>query len=294
MTNKSEANFDWFKLICSTDAIIGPNPNNIEKCRFCGKGFSTTDFSQRTHIVSESLGNRGVISTDECNDCNNYFSRIEQDFFTVNKYFLILDNITGKKGNSPCFNQGNFKFYNNGEHLVIQVPASEKKPILRNLSKGLLKIERIGNNDKFIPRNVYKSLVKFALSILPIERMYSFDKTLEWIRGRQIEDNKLSFPAVFHSIVSSSSSPIIQTFIQATTNYELPFAWGIFQCASIRYYFVIPYAGNWECDLSNLNTLKKFLLLISNYDNPSNLTKDDFSSTDLHRVKFETDIKIES
>ena len=31
MTNKREANFDWFKLICSSDAIIGPNPNNIEK-----------------------------------------------------------------------------------------------------------------------------------------------------------------------------------------------------------------------------------------------------------------------
>lgn len=294
MQNKCEANYDWFKLACSSDAIIGPSGNNIEKCRFCGKIYTPSDFSQRTHVVSESLGNRGVVSSDECDECNNYFSHIEQDFFTANKYFLILDDIVGKNGNSPCFNQGNFKFYNTGEHLVIQVPKSEEKPIMRNLSKGHLIIERMGNNDKFRPRNVYKSLVKYAMSILPIDRLSPFCKTLDWIRGKQNEDGSLCLHTVFHSIVSPSTTPIIQTFIQSTTNYELPYAWGIFQCASIRYYFIIPYAGEWECNLSNNDTLKKFLLLIFNHDEPTNLTSDDFSSSNLHRVKFETHIKIES
>lgn len=293
MEDRNYASFDWYQLVCSSKALIGPNINSIKCCRFCKKPYSPQAFSQRTHIVSESLGNRGMISTDECNDCNNLFSRIEQDFFIANKYFLILDNIIGKNGNSPCFDQGNFKFYNSGEHLVIQVPSSEKKPILRSIKNGQLLIERMGNNDKFRPINVYKSLVKYALSILPSEKLIFFNNTVEWIRENDNHNAKICLPPVFHTVVSPTKFPVIKTFIHTSSDVKIPFAWGVFQCASIKYFFIIPFTHEWFYDNSDLEYLKNFLFLIYNNENPPNLTQDDMNSYDLYRVKFGTDIKIE-
>lgn len=292
--NNNSVEYSWFNLSCIGENVIGQPADSVKFCRFCKKPYKPEDFSQRSHVVSESLGNKAVISSDECNSCNNHFSKIEQDFFIFNKYFLILDNIKGKNNTSPCFNQGNFKFYNSGNTIVYQVPSSEMKPIMKGLNNGCLHIERMGNNDKFRPLNVHKALVKFAISILPISYLHPFDETIHWLNIDGPLSSGICLPPVFHTIVDPVSSPTIKVHIQTSQNHSLPYAWGEFQCASIKYIFVLPFTSHWDFDFSNAENMLKYGKLITQITSMPNITRDDLSSYELHRVKLDTNILIES
>lgn len=69
------------------------------KCRFCGKPSGDTTFKMLAHALPEFIGNRTLISNDECDICNERFSRTIEDHFA--KYLGLsrtLNQIRGKKG----------------------------------------------------------------------------------------------------------------------------------------------------------------------------------------------------
>lgn len=52
--------------------------------------------SKKSHAISEALGNKRIISIEECDDCNNKFSMsIEPD---IVKYFSLHRNYWSIKG----------------------------------------------------------------------------------------------------------------------------------------------------------------------------------------------------
>lgn len=73
---------------------IGPVTNR--RCRYCG---SSGPFRKVAHAVPELIGNRTIISNDECDGCNERFARSLEDH--LGKFLLGVLNlarVTGKKG----------------------------------------------------------------------------------------------------------------------------------------------------------------------------------------------------
>ena len=44
-------------------------------CRFCGRSMPEVKFKQKAHAISESLGNKGLVCLEECDDCNTRFNQ---------------------------------------------------------------------------------------------------------------------------------------------------------------------------------------------------------------------------
>lgn len=56
-------------------------------CRFCGKTKGETTFKKVAHAIPELIGNKVLISFEECDECNKIFSKLENELAN----FLILN-----------------------------------------------------------------------------------------------------------------------------------------------------------------------------------------------------------
>lgn len=78
-------------------------PPVIKVCLFCK--LTNNSFRQKEHPFQESLGNTRIVLPPGvvCDKCNNYFSKLENDFINTNPVFFwrCFLPITTKKGNPP-------------------------------------------------------------------------------------------------------------------------------------------------------------------------------------------------
>jgi hypothetical protein len=72
---------------------------NLRTCRFCSRPQADVNFEQVAHAVPYFLGNRHLISEDECDDCNKYFSETLEDHLAkLLKPILSMEKIKGRNG----------------------------------------------------------------------------------------------------------------------------------------------------------------------------------------------------
>jgi len=131
---------------------------NDRICRFCGKNSQETTFQNAAHSIPHLLGNNTIFNDFECDACNSIFSKYETD---LGEYFKIERTIYGTKGK-----KGIPKIKTNSETTqiikddsgMISLKDDSLKPVNGQFSIKLKKTYK--------PLNVYKSLIKIALSLL--------------------------------------------------------------------------------------------------------------------------------
>ncbi len=158
---------------------------SIRVCRFCNRDCSRTTFKNDSHLVSRFIGNTDLFSDFECDECNNKFGQFEKDL----SYFIgISRSITGLNGErkAPSF-------------VASRLSAKSRSFIGQNiliLSKKDLNEENSEEDRRagkttitytkppYIPSNVYKALVKAALSILSEDEVgKNYSKGIEYLMG---------------------------------------------------------------------------------------------------------------
>ena len=87
-------------LVSKTPIKLCDNENVGErKCRFCGKSKPEVSFRNTAHAIPEFLGNKSLISMNECDICNEFFANEYEDHLA--KWFgpaRSLCQMRGKKG----------------------------------------------------------------------------------------------------------------------------------------------------------------------------------------------------
>lgn len=158
--------------------------NNFKKCIFCGKDENTVKFKKVAHAISEGVGNKRLISYNECDECNKRFGdKFEDDFCKYIQPFRITSQIFGKKSYIR------HKDEKSGHRIEIQkskpiIPEfnmdlkmliqDEKNKECVNIDKESGQITVNIKRQKYIPFNVYKALMKMAISIMPKEEIANF------------------------------------------------------------------------------------------------------------------------
>jgi hypothetical protein len=65
------------------------------RCRYCGET-NPASFRMTAHAFPEALGNKWVISRDECDACNQVFSKYDDAIAKAVSSFLTLGGVKGK------------------------------------------------------------------------------------------------------------------------------------------------------------------------------------------------------
>lgn len=229
-------------------ALVGPNRESIGNpdkksrvCRFCKNKNSPVTFNSKAHAISEALGNKTIILYDECDECNNKFSRnVEPDIIVYLSLFRTIYNIKGK-GGSKQFKGSNFEL-------------KEEDSLLLTLTNGLksetlpFSIE-LNTNESIAFQNIYKCLAKYFLSVIEDRYLCHFSQTIDWINN-DTDIKQLPLISELISYNSFDKQPKLSVYIRQNNDTRLPFAVGEFHFACKIFVFILPLSNKDDRDFT--------------------------------------------
>lgn len=227
---------------------IGVYEKSKRVCRFCGRSMPDVNFSQKAHAISESLGNKGLVCREECDDCNRRFNQtIEQDVTRLFQFFLILKGIKGKNG-APTLQGDGISITNDQssrstlgrDTLVLKVKTMPDTHNPQEIAK-FISDQFSFSNVKYIPQNIYKCFCKYVLSVIGHEYLPYFKSTIDWI-NEPLTHHRLP-PIWYYSVPNSSDTPYLAVMLRKHNNKEIPYCWAILNIAGYQYMFILPFCS---------------------------------------------------
>lgn len=155
------------------------------RCRFCGGDSSTVSFRLEAHAIPESIGNRTLISRNECDACNRFFgSTIENDFGHWSKPMRTLGGRSGKKGIPTHKGRGENSWRIERCENQFSINIGEDQSDLPFIaSEDHRTIEFKLKSDPHVPIAVLKAFVKMGLSVLPQDELPNFEAARAWVHN---------------------------------------------------------------------------------------------------------------
>lgn len=152
-----------------------------EKCRFCGE--TGKNYKNESHAIPEFLGNRQLILLEECDECNERFSKnLEDHLDKYTKPYRTFAHIKGKgKKKIPTYkSKDKLSRISAGEDVELEFWHQAGSDIFASETDNSKKIKL--DFEPHIPVAVYKSLVKIALSLIENQKeLAAFEYTIKWI-----------------------------------------------------------------------------------------------------------------
>jgi hypothetical protein len=169
----------WILRVGKRETLLGDK--RVRQCRFCGRRPPEATFRLKAHAVAESLGNKTLFTAYECDNCNQSFELgIENHFGNWSKPMRLLGRIRGKNGVPTVkdVRESGFRIENGPGGLNLSHESMDPMVIIDEQANTMtFHLSR----DPYIPRAVFKSFVKFGLSIVPDSELRNFERTFPWI-----------------------------------------------------------------------------------------------------------------
>ncbi|WP_026968203.1 HNH endonuclease [Algoriphagus terrigena] len=225
-------------------------------CRFCGGQNGQFDatgglvsFRNKAHVIPESLGNKKLVSIDECDNCNSKFGRgIEQSLLEYFSVFRALNEIKGKGGKKKLVGK-DFVFHPE-KGFEIKYPGN----IDENTQSLNLKLK---TNSSFIPQDVYRSLVKMIINVLDNPELASVQRTIDWVNGN-FSAGLLPNIMIAQSHDFYVNDPMLVTYRRRINEHAFPHVVGEFRFTDISLCFVVPFSDNDRRTFIRNSDFKKF------------------------------------
>ena len=190
-THQFKNSFDEvYTLIGSSETL----PNNVPDtriCRFCGKNEDDVAFKKVAHACPELLGQNNLVIYDECDSCNEKFSKYESH---LSKFLLPYLSVVGVKGKKkiPNFQSRKDNDDENTRTSLRYIDEGKINLFLNSLDDYNVDIENKTMSIRFRnpaikPIYVYKSLLKVALSFLPENKIQIYKLLFDWLQNENTE-----------------------------------------------------------------------------------------------------------
>lgn len=215
------------------------------QCRYCKKTSPSVKFQKEAHAFPQLIGNNILISSDECDDCNKFFSETIED--NLAKFLGIQRTIAQTKGKNgvPSYKspdkQVRWDVGQDGKATISSIIGDESVSIDQKNKKFTVRTIR----QPHVRRSAYKCFVKMALSLMAESDLDNMSETIAWILQREDKIQTNSFVAL-HTFVSGAASFKEITFallrrkplIENVPQYSFFIAWGKF-----TYQIFLPFAS---------------------------------------------------
>lgn len=234
--------------------FIGERKVEERICRFCGKMMPEVLFSgNRSHAISEFLGNKRFFCLEECKACNSRFgSTIEQEFSKMLSPALTLFLVKGKKGYRKTKGK-NFviepRIPNNGDEFYLKFEARENHSISE--IDGYIQFD--ATSIKYIPQDVYKCLCKYVISLIDSKYLLCFQDTIKWINS---PTRYIKLPKVAISSANPNRFPYMTICMRSSNNYNIPYCIATLTICGVMYAFIVPFCVK---NRYSFTTMKKFI-----------------------------------
>ncbi|MFH2203125.1 MAG: HNH endonuclease [Elusimicrobiota bacterium] len=174
-------------------SVLDENVKNVphgrrtpRQCRFCGKGEPDVTFKKEAHIIPQALGNRAHVSLEECDECNQKASALENEL----AIYLTLERAvgrirTGKKSYVKHKKPDGKSFVKSGadsSQVEVSLDPNDESVSLREVGESQLELSI--TRGPFSLYRVAKAFARMAWFLMPADRLKEFQHINDWIAGR--------------------------------------------------------------------------------------------------------------
>jgi len=213
------------------------------KCRFCGKSKPEISFRKKAHAIPECLGNKSLISMNECDICNKFFASEYEDHLA--KWFgpmRTLCQMQGKKG-IPKYKSKEFTAARGNKSMELFVNSDSS--IMNDIKKGVSRTFKIPvpmKTQPYIPVRAAKAFIKSAISIIPKELLSECEDTILWLSGKaDVNVNKFPVSYAFTPGINPYKSGKAMILKRKNPNAEMPTMWFILATTNYLFQIMIPF-----------------------------------------------------
>ena len=218
-------------------------------CRFCRRMYPKTNFRKDAHTIPNFLGNRYLVSEDECDECNEKFSRYENDFKNYLGIIPTLTKTIGKSNTYPKFKSPKNEIVaSRSSKLALQDSSIEvfKESLDSNaLNFDFERGEAKGRHTKYpyIPYNVYKALLKIGLSCLPIQYFIDYKNAVAVLQNEFLIPKSLSYVHKTSFPLDGVKFPVpyVLIFSKKIHNYNCPSHLVMLYYQNLIFQYYLPY-----------------------------------------------------
>ncbi len=212
------------------------------KCRFCGKSKPEVSFRKEAHAIPEFLGNKSVISMNECDICNEFFAREYEDH--LSKWFgpmRSLCQMRGKKG-TPKYKSDTFIAARGDKGMELFMNADSSTMNIKERSSGTFKIPVEMKTQPYVPVRAAQAFIKSAISVLPRELLSECQNTILWLLNKATV-NLDTFPVLYAFTPGLNPYRVGKVMIckRKDPGVEMPSLWFILGTANFLFQVMIPF-----------------------------------------------------
>jgi len=230
-------------LVSKVPIKLCDHDNDSErKCRFCGKSKPEVSFRNEAHAVPELLGNKCLISMNECDACNEFFASEYEDHLA--KWFgpmRSLCQMQGKKG-IPKYKSDKFIASKGNKGMELFVKSDSSVMNIEEGSSGTFKIPVEMKTQPYIPVRAAQAFIKSAISVLPKELLSECGNTILWLLGKDtLNIDKLPVLYAFTPGVNPYKNGKVMIYKRKNPGVEMPSLWFIIQTTNFLFQIMIPF-----------------------------------------------------
>lgn len=257
--------YEIFAFDENTRKKIGEPDKTKRVCRYCHRGSDEVPFRKVAHSISEALGNKKIITNDECDSCNEKFgSGIENDLILFLSLYRNVFGIKGKNG-VPKLKGKNFELENTGTIEIKHYLTDEE---LKDPNRDDFKV-RLETTQDITAQNIYRTLVKYALGVIDAVYLKDFSATIDWINGNTSID-RLPQVAMLASYELFSSHPKIMVYIRKNDDFRLPYAVAEIRFTFLTFVYIIPRSSKDKFDFVDGKNFSEFWDFFKHYSSVPN------------------------
>lgn len=247
---------------------IGEQDRKKRICRFCGRKMPEVTFAMDAHTISEGLGNKSIITNDECDICNETLGReIEQDLIAYLSPLRVFLSVSGKKGKRKIKDQSFSFFEENPKSLKFEL-FDQENPDLKHwtLKEEPDKLSISFTHPQMINlQDVYRTVVKYALGVIKVTQLVHFEKTIKWIKKETSSTDLPRLCFFFDPNPGQEERAKISVFIRKNDDKTLPFSFVELHVVGLIIFAIIPFSDQDDRTFSSLEDWKHVMDVLKIY-----------------------------
>lgn len=227
-------------------------------CRFCGDNDKKNFKKKNAHTFPEFAGNKWLFSKDECKNCNEKFSRYENELAAHGHLMRTIYGMVTKKSSSATYKNEKFRLQKENDGFVMKVDISENVKTKVGLGDLTFELDFEKNIQRanvtipekdYIPLYLFKCLSKIAFSIMPENeiKVGGFEKFKNWlieIESGVIDESYEPFFHIFHNRMPfNEQKPLLMLFkkVEKYIDFEIPTYSFLFSYGNHFFQIFLPY-----------------------------------------------------
>lgn len=263
---------------------IGAARKSDRRCRFCaGTTASGATFEKKAHAFSAATGNQNLKLKDECDECNQYFGdKIEPaliELLNIQRVFLGIKS----SGSLPTIQFSDGKIFHDGKRMIIKATNMSED------ASGALNVH-LGSGRPIVPQHVYRTLCKYALSVIPEDQLPALEKTIRWVRYGDF--SSFALPKIATAIVLLPPDPSAQVTLYVRKNDALrtPHVVCEYRLGCYMYVYALPFSTRDDWNLIEFFEEDTFKDTFHHYSYVPTWNLQDFS--DIHPITASQSIRL--